>query len=121
VATDVKHPIATLSIMVIKHMTKPTNIIVKSEEIQYEEYTHTSGPMAGKTEKVRKGANIVYGIYTPQSADFLKYYQNLPNGEMLEHLKLNTNVVVYNTEPPMYRVDLARGFQDELKSEKGTK
>ena len=102
-------------------MTKPTNIIVKSEEIQYEEYTHTSGPMAGKTEKVRKGANIVYGIYTPQSADFLKYYQNLPNGEMLEHLKLNTNVVVYNTEPPMYRVDLARGFQDELKSEKGTK
>lgn len=103
-------------------MSKTTNIITKTKEIEYDRYTHTSGPMAGQTELVRKAERIVYGIYTP-SPEFLQHYLNLPNGTVLSHLKINMNVPVVNTDlitkdfpngTPigLYRVDLVSSAVD---------
>jgi len=123
VATDALHPLATIKIMAcIKHMSKTTNIITKSKEIEYERYTHTSGPMAGKTELVRKAERIVYGVYTP-STEFSQHYLALPNGTVLPHLKINMEAPILNTDlitkdfpdgTPigLYRVDLVKTAVD---------
>ena len=123
VATDALHPLATIKIMAcIKHMSKTTNIITKSKEIEYDRYTHTSGPLAGKTELVRKAEKIVYGVYTPDP-NFLQHYLNMPNGSVLSHLKINMNAPILNTDlitkdfpdgTPigLYRVDLVSSAVD---------
>jgi hypothetical protein len=103
-------------------MSKTTNIITKSKEIEYDRYTHTSGPMAGQTELVRKAEKIVYGVYTP-SEQFVQHYLNLPNGTVLPHLKINMDAPILNTDlitkdfpdgTPigLYRVDMVRSAVD---------